>query len=577
MRRLTFAAIAGTLVLAGCGDQTPSPTEPTVPAPEQNFGTTCTVTRFPLLTPGGVVSQIRLVFYPGKLQIEALARATATALLWDTCHPAAAQKVAGTFVNWINQNFVNTKLKGTADQVATLTRTILNGVGVPVETPTSPGDFGIGFFDPNQTVTTTVRTANNTALFELLPAGPGRPAPFNEFTVLTINRKSDDFRLAGFPSEQQFPPFWDYTATNASNNHVIAAGASAKMVFCLIASTFPGGLYPDGVRIGHNRLDGDPESFEIIPETSTEGFTLNCEKLTSNAAIGSFGVGLQGLARAADHYLGPVVQTLFLPQQLHATAVGKLGPLGGLPPTVSDFGVVLPDELRFLPNSNPGGQVPFAENTTLIWRASCEGDCDDWPEVRLVDADGGGIGNVPVTVTLNPVSGSTGSFTEGSTTSQTTSSGDSPGDFGFAKFTDIGITGPTPGTYTLTFSAPGATSITSGQFNVLAGQISPQSCSLEGTIKSLNSNKPVNVTFINNTSQSVSVYWLNFNGQREYPFEGGGIGVPYAVLPPGGTYVQGTFLTHPWILTSPAGELGETCYGIFVPTAQGQTATATAP
>jgi hypothetical protein len=106
--------------------------------------------------------------------------------------------------------------------------------------------------------------------------------------------------------------------------------------------------------------------------------------------------------------------------------------------------------------------------------------------------------------------------------------------------------------------------------------LTAMSCDLEGSIASQNSETPVSVTFVNNSSQTVSVFWLNTDGLREYPFEGGGIGVPYQVLSPGQSYVQQTFLTHPWILTSGTGE-GEICYGIFLPNANGGTATVADP
>ena len=60
----------------------------------------------------------------------------------------------------------------------------------------------------------------------------------------------------------------------------------------------------------------------------------------------------------------------------------------------------------------------------------------------------------------------------------------------------------------------------------------------------------MNVTFNNAFGEgddNISVFWLNFSGLREYPFEGGGIGVPYAILNPGQSIVQPTYVTYPWI------------------------------
>jgi hypothetical protein len=77
-------------------------------------------------------------------------------------------------------------------------------------------------------------------------------------------------------------------------------------------------------------------------------------------------------------------------------------------------------------------------------------------------------------------------------------------------------------------------------------------CSLESSTRSLNSNTPATVQFINRTTQAVSVYWLDFTGQR----------VLYTVLTPGGSYTQPTYITHPWIVIG----ADATCYGISLPT-----------
>jgi len=127
-----------------------------------------------------------------------------------------------------------------------------------------------------------------------------------------------------------------------------------------------------------------------------------------------------------------------------------------------------------------------------------------------------------------------------------------------------------PGVYSLV-----ASSFTSSVSFTVAGaddgELTPLSCELEGTIKSLNSNRPVNVRFSNGLGAGgdpISVWWLNFDGVRAREEE---LGVPYAVLPSTGSdssYVQPTYVTHPWILTSP-GE-PETCYGIFLPLDPGE-------
>jgi len=57
--------------------------------------------------------------------------------------------------------------------------------------------------------------------------------------------------------------------------------------------------------------------------------------------------------------------------------------------------------------------------------------------------------------------------------------------------------------------------------------------------RSLNSDTPALITFVNRSDQSVNVYWLDFGGNRQL----------YKTLEAGGAYKQQTFLTHPWLVT----------------------------
>lgn len=86
-------------------------------------------------------------------------------------------------------------------------------------------------------------------------------------------------------------------------------------------------------------------------------------------------------------------------------------------------------------------------------------------------------------------------------------------------------------------------------------QLQPQSCSYEGHIKSIAAfSIPTAVRFVNaSTTTTFQVFWLDYNGNRVF----------YATLGPGQSYVQQTFLTHPWVIadTSPAA----TCQEIYLP------------
>jgi hypothetical protein len=89
-------------------------------------------------------------------------------------------------------------------------------------------------------------------------------------------------------------------------------------------------------------------------------------------------------------------------------------------------------------------------------------------------------------------------------------------------------------------------------------QLQPQSCSYEGHIKSVAAfSTPTAVRFVNNSGTlTFQVFWLDYNGNR----------VLYATLAPGQSFVQQTFLTHPWVIadTSPAA----TCQEIYLPVSE---------
>src|SRR5687768_11813752 len=99
MRRLALTAVCGTLVLAACSDQ--NPTEPTLPEPEQSFTSCRPPHQFPIVQVSALIPK---VFPKGKLQIEAVARVGATALLWQTCKTSLAQRSAVELVNYMNAN-----------------------------------------------------------------------------------------------------------------------------------------------------------------------------------------------------------------------------------------------------------------------------------------------------------------------------------------------------------------------------------------------------------------------------------------------------------------------------------------
>jgi hypothetical protein len=83
--------------------------------------------------------------------------------------------------------------------------------------------------------------------------------------------------------------------------------------------------------------------------------------------------------------------------------------------------------------------------------------------------------------------------------------------------------------------------------------LQPLPCSQEGTIRSdfLGFDTLRSIHFNNLTCQTLQIFWLNYDGQREL----------YSVLEPGTSYVQGSYLTHLWLVA----DLNGACLGIYLP------------
>jgi hypothetical protein len=76
-------------------------------------------------------------------------------------------------------------------------------------------------------------------------------------------------------------------------------------------------------------------------------------------------------------------------------------------------------------------------------------------------------------------------------------------------------------------------------------------CNREASLRSLNSDRPTKLTFINKSSKAIKIYWISFQGEREL----------VVVLYPTEENTQSTFVTHPFIVA----DLSEMCLGIYLP------------
>ena len=84
-------------------------------------------------------------------------------------------------------------------------------------------------------------------------------------------------------------------------------------------------------------------------------------------------------------------------------------------------------------------------------------------------------------------------------------------------------------------------------------------CDRDGKAKSKNGDVKAALTVINNSDEAVKTYWLDYDGKRVF----------YEDVAPHTSYVQKTWLTHPWVVTSVDGD----CYRFLVMNAKEQTVT----
>lgn len=93
-----------------------------------------------------------------------------------------------------------------------------------------------------------------------------------------------------------------------------------------------------------------------------------------------------------------------------------------------------------------------------------------------------------------------------------------------------------------------------------AGAIKPDSsCATESSYKSQQGIAPAELTVFNNSDETVKVWWLNYDGKRTF----------YRDLAPHKSYIQPTWLSHPWVISS----VGGACYRFLVMTSIRQTVT----
>ena len=78
--------------------------------------------------------------------------------------------------------------------------------------------------------------------------------------------------------------------------------------------------------------------------------------------------------------------------------------------------------------------------------------------------------------------------------------------------------------------------LTSAAGAVVLPQLDP--VALDTTFLSTDGSTPAAIDFVNHETYAVDVYWINYSGDRVF----------YNTLGAMSSYVQGTYITHPWII-----------------------------
>ena len=359
MRRVALAAVCAAVFVAACSDNSrETPLEPStgtqVMPPTANVR--CSPPPFPLAS---ITLQVGKVFPKGPLLIEALAREAIIVAYWGTCQPAKAQEAVASFVGFTLRNFQAQKIgagnprTSTPAAVSSLIDAMLVAVGLqPANLPLGPvtagTDFGTGFADGTSTGMVVVKTNSGTASSNFQGNAFGQP------TVVTLFRRPNTDQLNTQGQANQFAPYYDYSASNAGNNHIVLNG-QLLVGFCLEQ----GITYPADVEVGHNPVQTNGPTnqpsglpfFEILArltqnEYNSLGLTA-CPTLRNPLVqVGlKFGEGLPALAssawRTAGAYLGRAAEQL-LPARAFAVVVPTSSGVGGRTSSYSPFGVVEP-------------------------------------------------------------------------------------------------------------------------------------------------------------------------------------------------------------------------------------------
>jgi len=302
-------------------------------------GVPCGTPAFPLANANTLV---KLVYPNGAPENNALAKVFDISKKWSQCKVADPQAKVVEFVktlyaDWIAQPTSRLTPQATAGKVAELISLMYSGVGLAAD------NVGVGSYTPGTALR--VRADNNN-VGTIIPANG-----FNEPTVVAITRLPDSPPPLVTFGQDQFPPFYDITVTNASGTHNLVSGEVGIVGFCVTDAVLAQIADNDGdPQIGHNPTDGLPE-FEILDEASADEFAdlgLFCTIQANPAPIitqlfhgGDLGELALGTWNAASESVASAAKAILMPQPVYAAAVADLSTgVGGRTTKYSPFGVV---------------------------------------------------------------------------------------------------------------------------------------------------------------------------------------------------------------------------------------------
>ena len=105
---------------------------------------------------------------------------------------------------------------------------------------------------------------------------------------------------------------------------------------------------------------------------------------------------------------------------------------------------------------------------------------------------------------------------------------------------------PPPTSARLSTETPSPSSTTT-----LIPPLQSPNCHSEPSLRSGPSFEATTITFENLTSQVVTIYWLDYGGERQL----------YSEVPPGAGVEQPTYMGHPWLVADSSGR----CIDIYLP------------